>query len=776
MYCRQCGKEVAPGTQFCAGCGAPVGKTKAAPRTALRISPKVWIGLGALAVIALLVAGGRFALDKWQEWRADQLFAEAQQLVQQGQEAEQKKTAGSRPPKESAASVSPLDAEALKYYEAALENVHRLITDYPSTLSGKKTAEPTARLGAHTISELEKIIVPRLRDRALIAAVYIGDTDAIRNLLGKGANPNIKYDSLEIGRNSLYAVGTALHLATSKGHAEIVKLLIKAGADVSSIHEDLTGDSGGQYTALTNAAEGGHAEVIKLLLEAGADANGTANNTYCLTALGHALAGGHADIVDMLLAAEARIDYGVSDYGKPGFVHENCVPSATFVAAAEGGFTSIVKRMLKAGAPPNTGAGYKYATTALIAAAKNGHVDVVRLLLTAGADLDSQDYDGTALGHALVDGHADVVEVLTKAGAKKIRVEYLSDRPPTVITIDDKGAISALRQEKAKSKISLLEASLRSYRQDVGQYPITTEGLEALLQGPPDARNWNGPYLYGDQRIPNDPWGKKYHYESPGKHGEFDLYSLGADNAEGGDGDNKDIVSWKEVDTSLKEGAGPAQSTQESATAAQDLLIGSNTPSPAPTAEAPKVQAGDTYIAESVYPNNPKLNNTTERRVLSVSDKRIDVASRNIKSKTGKERMLQFTPEWNLVGSRNSDGTGVDFSPPLKYFEFPLYPGKTWRQTSIEKNIKTGATREFTLSAIVGDWENISVPAGKFRAIKITTQTALLDGASGQRSTGTDISWYAPDTRRSVKSLVTSRNMEGNAEEQFIQIVRYELK
>ncbi|MGH8646080.1 MAG: hypothetical protein ACREX4_17135 [Gammaproteobacteria bacterium] len=115
-------------------------------------------------------------------------------------------------------------------------------------------------------------------------------------------------------------------------------------------------------------------------------------------------------------------------------------------------------------------------------------------------------------------------------------------------------------------------------------------------------------------------------------------------------------------------------------------------------------------------------------------------------------------------------------TPPLKYFEFPLYPGKTWRQTSIEKNIKTGATREFTLSATVGDWENISVPAGTFRAIKITTQTALLDGASGQRSTGTDISWYAPEIRRSVKSQVTSRNMEGNAEEQFVQMVRYELK
>jgi hypothetical protein len=196
----------------------------------------------------------------------------------------------------------------------------------------------------------------------------------------------------------------------------------------------------------------------------------------------------------------------------------------------------------------------------------------------------------------------------------------------------------------------------------------------------------------------------------------------------------------------------------------------------AASADPPPIKTGDTYIIESLYPDNPKLNGTTERKVISVGDGKITAASRNIKSKTGKARMLQFTKEWNFISSRNPDGSGLDYSPPLKYFEFPLHPGKTWRQTSIEKNIKTGAVREHTLSATVGDWEDVSVSAGTFRTIKITTQTELVDRTTGQRSTGTDISWYAPNIRRSVKSEVTSQNFQGNQERQLIQMIQYDLK
>ena len=76
----------------------------------------------------------------------------------------------------------------------------------------------------------------------------------------------------------------------------------------------------------------------------------------------------------------------------------------------------------------------------------------------------------------------------------------------------------------------------------------------------------------------------------------------------------------------------------------------------------------------------------------------------------------------------------------------------------------------------MGDWEEISVPAGTFRALKITLQTELLDPSTGETSTGTDISWYAPDVRRSVRSEITSKNFQGQQERQVIQLMQYDVK
>jgi general secretion pathway protein G len=77
----------------------------------------------------------------------------------------------------------------------------------------------------------------------------------------------------------------------------------------------------------------------------------------------------------------------------------------------------------------------------------------------------------------------------------------------------------------------------------MGRYPSTAEGLQALVVQPSGATRWNGPYLRKNI-IPKDPWGNDYQYRAPGQHGYFDLYSLGADNVEGGDGENQDVVSW----------------------------------------------------------------------------------------------------------------------------------------------------------------------------------------------------------------------------------------
>ena len=107
--------------------------------------------------------------------------------------------------------------------------------------------------------------------------------------------------------------------------------------------------------------------------------------------------------------------------------------------------------------------------------------------------------------------------------------------------------IKHLGESKAKAarlQIEELSSSLDMYRLDVGRYPTTDEGLNSLIEAPVMAKVWTGPYLK-KKKVPVDPWNNPYHYVSPGQHGKFDLWSLGSDNGEGGDGEDADIVSWE---------------------------------------------------------------------------------------------------------------------------------------------------------------------------------------------------------------------------------------
>ncbi len=98
------------------------------------------------------------------------------------------------------------------------------------------------------------------------------------------------------------------------------------------------------------------------------------------------------------------------------------------------------------------------------------------------------------------------------------------------------------KQSAAKAQIELLGQALDHFRLDTGRYPSQQEGLNALAANPGIDR-WDGPYLKKD--MPNDPWGKAYRYEFPGKHGEYDLYSYGRDGSAGGEGEDEDVLSWK---------------------------------------------------------------------------------------------------------------------------------------------------------------------------------------------------------------------------------------
>jgi general secretion pathway protein G len=101
------------------------------------------------------------------------------------------------------------------------------------------------------------------------------------------------------------------------------------------------------------------------------------------------------------------------------------------------------------------------------------------------------------------------------------------------------------RVTKARNDIRALESALNLYRLDNFRYPTTDQGLRALVERPggqPEARNWrSGGYM---DRLPTDPWGNPYQYVHPGRHGDIDIYSFGADGRPGGEGINAEIGNW----------------------------------------------------------------------------------------------------------------------------------------------------------------------------------------------------------------------------------------
>ena len=108
---------------------------------------------------------------------------------------------------------------------------------------------------------------------------------------------------------------------------------------------------------------------------------------------------------------------------------------------------------------------------------------------------------------------------------------------PNFVGNIDKAAIS-----RAKQDIRGIETALNLYRLDNFRYPTTSDGLQALVTNPGEAAapNWKAQL----RKLPIDPWNHPYQYAYPGQHGEFDVFSYGADGQEGGEGINADIGNW----------------------------------------------------------------------------------------------------------------------------------------------------------------------------------------------------------------------------------------
>lgn len=110
------------------------------------------------------------------------------------------------------------------------------------------------------------------------------------------------------------------------------------------------------------------------------------------------------------------------------------------------------------------------------------------------------------------------------------------------------GQVGKSNTNVARAQIEQLGKALDAYRLDVGTYPTSDQGLQALVVKPDGVDRWQGPYL-GKLQVPGDPWGRAYHYKSPGDHGDYDLSSYGSDGQPGGIGEAQDVNSWETTAT-----------------------------------------------------------------------------------------------------------------------------------------------------------------------------------------------------------------------------------
>ena len=202
---------------------------------------------------------------------------------------------------------------------------------------------------------------------------------------------------------------TALHLAASQGHVEVVKELCIFFDDQSKLELVMNYETSDSYTPLLIAAENGHAEMVKVLIKYGADVNKEDEDDYS-TPLWIAAQDGHAEVVKVLIKAEA-------DVNKTG---QGDITPLWIAAGNE--HVEVVQVLIEAGADVNKAE--TDGTTPLWIAAQNGHAEVVHALIEARAYVNKAETDGTTpLWIAAKNEHAEVVQALIEAGADVNKAE-----------------------------------------------------------------------------------------------------------------------------------------------------------------------------------------------------------------------------------------------------------------------------------------------------------------------------------------------------------------
>ena len=249
------------------------------------------------------------------------------------------------------------------------------------------------------------IAIADFEDSPLLAtALRDGDLDFAGLLVQAGANVN-KAIHVETAGES-----TPLELSAANGNIELMRMLLRHGADAAHDHGALTRASDGGHVdavrllvragasinrALELSSANGHVELVRLFLDEGAD---PANSQALMEASGN----GHVVIVERLLTARANM-------------------GGALAAASGNGHLQIVQLLLKAGADSNQAQRFD---TPLGMASGAGHMEIAQLLLQAGADIDQVEAEGiTAVAHAARGGFVEIVRMLLKAGADKDKVD-----------------------------------------------------------------------------------------------------------------------------------------------------------------------------------------------------------------------------------------------------------------------------------------------------------------------------------------------------------------
>ncbi|XP_063460328.1 ankyrin repeat and KH domain-containing protein 1 isoform X28 [Pan paniscus] len=221
------------------------------------------------------------------------------------------------------------------------------------------------------------------KESALTLACYKGHLDMVRFLLEAGADQEHKTDEMH----------TALMEACMDGHVEVARLLLDSGAQVNMPADSFE-------SPLTLAACGGHVELAALLIERGANLEEVNDEGY--TPLMEAAREGHEEMVALLLAQGANINAQTEETQETALTLACC-----------GGFSEVADFLIKAGADIELGC-----STPLMEASQEGHLELVKYLLASGANVHATTATGdTALTYACENGHTDVADVLLQAGA-----------------------------------------------------------------------------------------------------------------------------------------------------------------------------------------------------------------------------------------------------------------------------------------------------------------------------------------------------------------------